>query len=891
MSSDRMRQIEELFHAVREGSAERRAALLARADPEVRREVESLLARQSDDLLLDRPAVETMTQSLAGTGASVAVGTCLGPYRIEGKLGAGGMGEVFRAVDTRLGRSVAIKTTHAHFSARFEREARAISALNHPNICTLYDVGPDYLVMELVEGETLAERLKRGPLPLDQVLHYGWHIVAALIEAHGKGIIHRDLKPGNIMIGKSGVKVLDFGLARSGQDETVTVSQMIVGTPAYMAPEQREGKPSDARTDIYAFGRVLFEMLTGARVGPQEKRIRPRKLERIVARCLEDDPARRWQSAAELQRELWSVKPARLRTRIAIGATAILVLAAVAGLFWSVKRTSAPARIDWVQITNFADSVGQPALSPDGRMLAFVRGGTSFPPGPGEIYVKMLPSGDPVQLTRDGSRKMSPAFSPDGSRIAYSVISGRDWDTWVVPVLGGEPRLWLPNASGLVWFDKSKLLFSEIKDGPLHMALVTAEESRAGSRDIYVPPHQRGMAHRSFPSPDSKSILIVEMNESAAIVPCRLVPMDGKSPGQQVGPPGGACTFAGWSRDGTWMYFSSDAGGVFHTWRQRFPDGLPEQITSGPTDEEGIAVAPDGSLLTAVGARQSSVWVHDSRGDRQISLEGQAFAPRFAPDGKKLCYLVRTGNSSELWVADLESNHTEPLLAGFPVALAAPGAPVVDYDISPDGKQVVFFSRDRDGKFRLWITPFDRRSPPRQVPSVEGEQPLFGPNGEIFFRKVEGSSAFLNSVREDGSGLRRASDLPLISMFGTYPDRKWLLIGVATEGEVVFPAGGGAPLVTHAYPFWLRWTGDGKDLFVCSAIERGGRTYVLPLSAGHVLPGSIALAKNFPTEEELAKMHGVRIIPVGDAVPGPTADIYAFTRETTQRNVYRIPVP
>src|SRR5262249_42953700 len=153
------------------------------------------------------------------------------------------------------------------FSARFEREARAISALNHPNICTLHDVGPSYLVMELVEGETLAARLKSGPLPIPMALLYAGQIVAALGEAHGKGIIHRDLKPGNIMIGKSGVKILDFGLARTGQDDTITASQMIVGTPAYMAPEQRAGKPADARTDIYSFGCVLYEMLTGARIG------------------------------------------------------------------------------------------------------------------------------------------------------------------------------------------------------------------------------------------------------------------------------------------------------------------------------------------------------------------------------------------------------------------------------------------------------------------------------------------------------------------------------------------------------------------------------------------------------------------------------------------------
>jgi len=164
--------------------------------------------------------------------------------------------------------------------------------------------------MELVEGETLSTRLKRGPLTIQTALLYGSQIAAAMVEAHGKGIIHRDLKPGNIMIGKTGVKVLDFGLARSGKDETVTASRMIVGTPAYMAPEQREGKPVDARTDIYAFGYLLYEMLTGERVALRRKRIRARKLEAMVSRCLEEDPGRRWQSAVELGRELAAVSRA-----------------------------------------------------------------------------------------------------------------------------------------------------------------------------------------------------------------------------------------------------------------------------------------------------------------------------------------------------------------------------------------------------------------------------------------------------------------------------------------------------------------------------------------------------------------------------------------------------
>jgi serine/threonine protein kinase len=177
----------------------------------------------------------------------ITVGTQLGPYKIEGPLGEGGMGEVFRGVDTRLGRSVAVKTSREQFSARFDREARAISSLNHPHICTLYDVGPNYLVMELCEGETLAARLKRGRLSIQEAFSYGAQIADALSAAHAKGIVHRDLKPGNVMLTKAGVKVLDLGLAKSPEDETITTSRMAVGTPAYMAPEQREGKECDAR--------------------------------------------------------------------------------------------------------------------------------------------------------------------------------------------------------------------------------------------------------------------------------------------------------------------------------------------------------------------------------------------------------------------------------------------------------------------------------------------------------------------------------------------------------------------------------------------------------------------------------------------------------------------
>ena len=174
------------------------------------------------------------------------------------------------------------------------------------------------------------------------------------------------------------------------------------------------------------------------------------------------------------------------------------------------------------------------------------------------------------------------------------------------------------------------------------MGIVAAEESRIGQRDVYLPAHEHGMAHRSYASPDGKWVLLVEMNEDHAWIPCRVVPMDGSSPGRQVGPPGGGCTFGAWSPDGKWMYLTSKAGGVHHIWRQRFPDGQPEQITSGPTEEEGIAMAPDGrSFVTAVALQNASIWLHDASGERQISsLEGIAVTPKFTPDGQKLCYLI-----------------------------------------------------------------------------------------------------------------------------------------------------------------------------------------------------------------------------------------------------------
>src|SRR5262245_4384790 len=244
---------------------------------------------------------------------SLQSGTRLGPYEILAPIGAGGMGTVHNSRDTRRDRIVAIKVAQEKFSERFEREARAVAALNHPHICALYDVGPNYLVMEYIDGRPLS-----GPLSLDQSLKYASQICDALDAAHRKGVVHRDLKPGNILITKSGVKLLDFGLARieSSQhgDETtfnpkLTQTGAVMGTPAYMAPEQWEGKAGDARSDIYAFGCVLYEMLTGKRAAEGRRDVEPATVESVLRVCLERDPEDRWQSAHDMRRALQVMAP------------------------------------------------------------------------------------------------------------------------------------------------------------------------------------------------------------------------------------------------------------------------------------------------------------------------------------------------------------------------------------------------------------------------------------------------------------------------------------------------------------------------------------------------------------------------------------------------------
>ena len=414
-------------------------------------------------------------------------GSRLGPYEITARAGAGGMGEVWRGRDTRLGRDVAIKVLPAEFAenaqlrARLDREARSISALSHPHICTLFDVGEGFLVMEFIEGESLAARLSRGPLSLTEVLRYGQQIAAALDAAHRKGLVHRDLKPGNIMLTKSGTKLLDFGLARamkakgpvsgltSGTTDVqpLTAEGTIVGTLQYMSPEQLEGREPDARTDIFSLGAVLYEMVTGQRAFQGDSRtslisaivssepppigeiipVTPPALERVVKKCLAKDPDQRWQSAADVAGELqWigemtssGTQPLAVTTRprVSRGKKAAAGLAAIAALavalltgWWAGGRTKdasthVPLRgsIALPPGTQLAGLVSPSvAISLVGSVVAFV----ASKDGRQQLYLRPIDAFEarPVEGS-DGAE--GPFFSPDGKWVGFGAgaISGR----------------------------------------------------------------------------------------------------------------------------------------------------------------------------------------------------------------------------------------------------------------------------------------------------------------------------------------------------------------------------------------------------------------------------------------------------------------------------------
>jgi DNA-binding winged helix-turn-helix (wHTH) protein/Tol biopolymer transport system component len=588
-----------------------------------------------------------------------------------------------------------------------------------------------------------------------------------------------------------------------------------------------------------------------------------------------------------------AAEPAAGAARAAwVAAAAAVILVAVIASAWFYMRRPRSGAASVVTkmepLTDFADAALAPVLSPDGTLVAFIRGSSGFLT-PDDIYVKALPNGEARRLVHDPRLKYGPAFSPDGSLLAYTVMEGPGWSTYAVPVNGGEPRRLLTNAAGLTWLDEGRLLFAEVRGGQ-HMGVVTGPETRSGVHDVYFPAHERAMAHYAVASPDRRWALIVEMDDSGRWAPCRLAAMDG-SEHREVGPPQ-PCFAAAWSPDGRWMYFNNATDGRAHLWRQRGDSSSPEQLTGGPADELGIAMAPDGrSIVTSVGGGERTLWLHTAAGDRPLTFEGEITgSSALSADGGRLYYALSraaNGGRRELHRRTLATDQDDVLL---------PGVAIKEFDISPDGSRIVYSTPTASGSTQLWIAALDGRTPPRAFGATGEQSPRFGPGGEVIARVSDGRKNYLRRWHEE-TGWTNVVPQPINEIQSVSPSRRWAMVIAplsdnSTVAPMAVPLAGGDPVRVCEIYCEMSWASDGSALYVSveeASLSSPGRALRIPAGPGESLPPlPVDGLRPGAAPSDVA---GASSMPRAELIAGPDRATFAYVRTTGHRNLFRIVLP
>lgn len=888
MTAVQWRRVKELLNACLELPPESRSGYLEKecgTETGVRREVEALLVAHE----LAGDFIEAPVLMPEAKGAEPLTGRTITHYRVEEQLGAGGMGEVYRAFDTRLDRPVAIKVISAGGGGdwtknrlRFQREAKAASGLNHPNVVTVHDIDwlPEtdppvpFLVMELVSGHTLRDLIAAGPIPLTDVLRYSIQIADALAVAHAAGIVHRDIKPANIMVTGNGlVKILDFGLAqhmkrseeRATARTTVTIGGdaslsadtslltrpgQVAGTPAYLAPEQLEGRAADARSDVFSFGDVLYEMVSGQRpfqgdtvtelcfkiahedpppVSGTARGV-PRDLERIIGRCLRKDPESRFQRMSDvklaLEQVLSELEGGSRRRRIlvaGIGAAAAVVL--VFTLWY--RASSVPTGPLTVRPMTTAAGIEEDAgFSPDGSQVVFSASGERGHDS--DIYVMPTSGGAQRRLTTGPDADRAPVFSPDGEQVAFvrmpagAVADSRECSPgaiWLVPASGGQERALV---SGTVrqagWMPSGNLVFSECESGGRH-AVFTYSPASGERRQVTFPPSDtRGDVYFAM-SHDGRWLALARWQLFAS-TDLLVMPISGGETRKLVRDNSRVDGIT-WSPDNKAVIYASS-----HDGRHRLARVPAASASEKPMPIDGIE-PPAHKPAIHPGAKGRPARLLFDRPSRNLDVArydwlGRAFntgqpvlastrrdsSPQFSPDGKKIVFSSDRSGITELWLADADGSSAAQLTHNLKEA----GSP----HWSPDGLWITFDAMEHGTKELYIISSAGGMA--RQLtyePKAEDARPSFSADGKmIFYRSdlggtrqiwrmpVEGGQAF--QVTKNGGAEPLAS-----------PDGKWVYYvkNAASPGVWRVPTGGGEETVVLDSPSYGYWDVTARGIY------------------------------------------------------------------------------